>query len=34
MTDTAKDLQELVLELLKLKELEAQLDDRLFTRAS
>lgn len=34
MSDTAKDLQELVLELLKLKELEALLDDRPFTRVS
>ena len=34
MTDNAHDLKELVLELLKLKELEEQLDDRPFARVS
>ena len=31
MTDTARDLKELVLEILKLQELEDQLNDRLHS---
>ena len=34
MSDTANDLMEVVLEILKLNELEGQLNDRLHVRAA